>query len=148
MNTQIIRPPAFQRPSGKMTGPGQLNLANSVPTKMLLDTTPAEYTDNISDPVNHRILPGVAGFYHIVGAVLFYNTITDAIYCARLYVSGVEVCSDWRHAAVSNRNLNCQCDLPNQYLSATQYVELFAISWSGDNWVDIHNSWLAVQRVR
>ena len=151
MGTRIIQPPAFQRPSGKIRlGTAMPNLVNATPTLVLLDVIPAEYVaDGICNTATHRITPGVAGFYSIVGQVNFSNVVAAKDYICHIYISAV-VYSSYVHTSLVSM-VTAICSLPNQYLTAANYVELWAQSNSGDNTVDLlgdNATFLAVQRVR
>jgi len=152
MNTQIIRPPAFQKPSGRLNlSAEQSNLVSSVGTLVNLDVIPAVFTDGIENIVTHRITPGRAGFYSIVGMVRFIGTVDCTAYNCSIKVSGVEVCDNQNQAGESG-SLSTLCVLPNFYLSASDYVELWATSFAGGDTVDIDSTnertYLALQRVR
>jgi hypothetical protein len=65
-------PPAqlTQQPSGRIYLNGnQNNINNGVSTKVLLNTVDPLFTDGIEDVVNHRITPGVAGWYFFSASV-------------------------------------------------------------------------------
>lgn len=153
MNTQIIRPPAFQRPSGKLyLSADQLNLVDASVTLVELDAIPAAYKDGIENTGTYRITPGRAGFYSIVGQVRFKNVITDKDYYSMIRISGgafvCEVCAHASYAAA----VTAKCCLPNHYFSNTDYVQLWAESFAGVDTVDIDDTeartFLAIQRVR
>jgi len=149
----IILSPAYQRPSGKLIlDAPQLNLVNLTPTVVLLDVIPAVYVDGIENVGTHRITPGVAGFYSIVGQVSFSSVVADKSYCCYLTVNGVNVDRNLVHASYATLGVCAKCCQPNYYLSATDFVVLTALSYAGVNTVDVDNSYnstfLAVQRVR
>ena len=151
MNTQIIRAPAFQRPSGKLyLAAAQFNLINTIPTLVLLDSIGAGYKDGIENTVTHRITPGVAGFYSIKGKILLNSVQLSAVFSAFIYINGVN--RDTNHfsaAQLGLLTLPCGMDI---YLSAIDYVELWVTSVNGDNTADIvagvETTFLSVQRVR
>jgi hypothetical protein len=150
MNTQIIRPPAFQRPSGYMyLSASQLNLVDTVATLVALNAIGGGFTDGIEDTVTHRITPGKAGRYSVVGIVQFENVIADKSYQAELRVSGSIVMRDKRHSSLTDK-MSARCILPCIRLSETDYLELWATSNAGVDTVDIDNLYtnLMVQRVR
>lgn len=147
MNTQIIRAPAFQRPSGKMIGPAQSSLATGNLIKMLINTIPAHYTDGIEDALNNRIIPGIAGFYNITANIIYEDPVADTRYTAVTYVTGVQVDANIQHASHENY-LTCHCNLASHWLSAVDVVELYAQHFSGGASVNVTSSNLCVQRVR
>jgi len=152
MTTEITPARAHERPSGKMFLENiQLNLVNATWTKVLLDTIADGFTDDIEDTANHKITPGRAGYYNIVGQVCFVNIVAAKSYYASLMVNDV----DWyglvyawgsggTHLTVRTGDL--------LKLGATDYVTLWARSDSGDNTVDVtsylYNTFLSLQRVR
>ena len=150
-----VHPALTNWPSGKLTlSDIQSNLVDVTPTKVLLDVVPAVYTDGIENIVNHRITPGRAGFYSIVGQVEFTNSIiANKYYAAYIYVNGTRLVRHNAHSGIGNV-LSVLCSLPNHYLTAEDYIELWAMSGSGDDTVDISgggsfdDTFLSVQRVR
>jgi hypothetical protein len=149
---KIYGPPAFQRPSGKLKlSADQLNLLNGNATKIALDTIPVGYTDAIEDTVNNRITPGIAGYYCLVGQIEFKSVVVDKAYKVEIRLSGNIVSEFIAHASHAFPITALSC-LPCHILTAVNYVELWATSYSGDNTVDIGSSvletYLAVQRVR
>lgn len=148
----IGQQPSFQRPSGKLyLGTDQLNLIDTVQTIVDLDTIPAAYKDGIEIALTHRITPGIAGFYSIFGQIKFINDQDNKRYAVMIAVSDVPVVVNY---ALSNAITSCTpfVGLPNHYLSDTDYVQLWAVSYSGDNNTDIEagelSTFLSVQRVR
>ncbi len=149
----IITPaPAYQKPSGKLyLSSPQLNLANGVWTLVTLTGIGAGFTDGIEDTANFRITPGYAGFYIIQGLVTFLNVVAARNYSAGLLISN----TTWLCANTGWTGGGVYYSVPVLALvklSATDYVELKALSGSGDNTVDLYadlaNTYLSVQRVR
>jgi len=151
MGAIIGSPPAPQRPSGCLyLNNIQLNLVDSTPTLVLLETIPAEYTDGIENVGTHRITPGKAGFYSIVGKIRLEQVVADKKYEALIKVSGVVIHQQYIHASLADV-IGVSCVIPCLYLTAANYVELWAESFAGVNTVDISSAldtFLAVQRVR
>ena len=154
MKSGIIQPPAFQRPSGKLfLGTQQNNLVHGDDTLVLLDTISANFKDGIEDVATHRITPGVAGWYSIVGQVEFesLSMVADARFGVNIRVSGVLANENWVHSSIAN-TVTGVCLLPCYYLTPADYVELHARSYAGVDTVDISSNelstFLALQRVR
>lgn len=152
MNTIITPAPAYQKPSGKLyLASTQLDLVNGIWTKVLLETIGANFTDGIEDTVNHRITPGRGGFYDIKGQVTFTNIVTPRLYIAALKISGTDlICINDGSASAGDHY-----SVPVGHLiklSVTDYIELHAMSVSGDNTVDVRAgsayTFLSIQRVR
>ena len=153
---KITTPPAgaSQRPNGHLyLGSNQLNLVNGVVTLVLLDAIPAQNTDGTENTVTHRITPGVAGFYSVVGQVMFKNCVVDKSYAAEILVNGGLIFQNWNHSSIGVNDYLCAlCARPSLYLGPTDFVELHALSNSGDNTVDVVGgsaaTYLELQRVR
>lgn len=152
MVTQIQTKGGQQKPSGKMyLSVDQLNLQDATWTLVELDTVADNFSDGIEDTTNHKITPGVPGFYDVKGSVGFKNTIADKRYLMAVRVNG----TDYK---VVNRifwGLTTIADAKGSahlYLSATDYLELLAFSDAGVNTVDlrglVNTTFLSVQRVR
>jgi len=149
----LIQPPAFQRPSSKLyLGSNQNDLVSGAPVLVTLDTKPAAYIDGIENVATHRITPGRPGFYAIVGSVFFVNVIASKVYHTLIKINGATFIAESVSHAVIVDDVSALCCVPNQYLAATDYIELYAMSEAGVNTVDVYGSedrtYLAVQRVR
>ncbi|MBE3087678.1 MAG: hypothetical protein IMZ71_00955 [Chloroflexi bacterium] len=130
-------------------------MVNFEETLVLLDAIPDyHFTDGIEDAANNRIKPGVAGFYAITGQVTFSNTLANKRYAVYLINSAYPLayaCKNYVHACLDSE-ITGRCCLPCIYLSAQDYVTLWAVSMQGDNTCSVEGSeektFLAVQRVR
>jgi len=152
MTTETRPPAAHQRPSGKLyLSVDQLDLVNDTLTLVKLNVIPGGFTDGIEDTVNHRITPGVAGFYNVIGLVTFKNTVTNCCYDSGIKVSGL-LFGGFNYGHTASLWLFSSPVFALLKLDVTDYIELWARSISGDNTVDISgNAWstyLSVQRVR
>ena len=154
MSTQIIRPPAFQKPSGKLyLLSSQLNLVNGVATKVLFDTIAPNYKDAIEDIANSRIVLNATGFYLVVAHVFLTDTVADKAYKISIYENGAEKECDYKH---SGNNTLFQIGLEFtclDYIEAGHYIEVFVTSQSGIDTADIYGgadkrTFLAIQRIR
>ena len=154
MGSSIIIPPAFQRPTGKLyLDDYQINLVSGDETLVELETIPAAYNDGIENVVTHRITPGRPGFYAVVGQVSFMAIVADKDYEARLKMSGGPSYAGRKVTHASRTGtLGVTASTPAHYFSATDYVELWAVSEAGVDTVDINTTevftFLALQRVR
>ena len=152
MTIKITPAPAYQKPSGRLyLGSNQLNLVNNIATIVALDTIGAGFTDAIEDTTLHRITPGYAGFYNIVGMVTFLNIVAARNYAACILVNSVV--SYCYHVSWAGGGTYYGIPVGDEIkLTATDYVQLIAVSISGDNTVDLsaglHQTFLSVQRVR
>jgi len=151
MNTQIIRPPAFQRPSGELylSGSDQLNLADGVKTLVEINTVPLDSIDGIEDKALHRIKPGVAGRYSVVGQVQFTNVVSNKSYLAEIKHNGIVVGRKNVHSSNTD-DISATVIIPSIHTNEILYFELMATSNAGVDTVDIKtlNTRLEVQRVR
>jgi len=153
MSTQIIRPPAFQKPSGMMyLSADQLNLLDNTETLVELNTIWAGFNDAIENIVTHRITPGKAGFYSIVGQVRFKSVVADKSYHALIRRNTAAIIQNNASHSSDVLGLTAVCVVPNWYLAADDYIELYAVSNAGVDTVDIDSAelrtFLAIQRVR
>jgi len=153
MSTRIIRPPAFQKPSGMMYLVGdQLNLVDNQETLVELNTIRVDFNDAIENIVTHRITPGKSGFYSIVGQVRFKSVVADKSYHALIRRNTVAIVQNNAFHSSNALGLTAVCIVPNWYLEADDYIELYAVSNAGVDTVDIDGcelrTFLAVQRVR
>lgn len=153
MNTQIILPPAYQKPTGRLYLQGdQDNIASGVSTKVEINYVSAEYVDGIEDGVNHRITPGVPGFYTIQGQIVFEEVVADKQYIANIYVNGSpDFSKSYAHSS-NVGDISASVNIASVWLSATDYMELYGEHNAGVGTVDFaggrHNTFLIVQRVR
>ena len=153
MNTQIIRPPAFQKPSGGMRlANDQLNLTSGIAALVEFDRIIDDFTDGIEDTVNHRIKPGVAGFYSIVGQVGLTSVVADKLYGLHIRINpGLRIFYKTSHASLA-QDIHPSLTIPSIFISDIQYVELYAICHADVDTVDIvsadYNTFLILQRVR
>lgn len=147
------------RPTGKMyLADNQLNLGNGLQTPVDLDTIywPG-FNDGIEDIVNHRILPGRAGFYLVIAQVFFTQVVADKDY--EIWIMHKTGAAAWTVMAHDRRHSRITADLA---CIATDIIwigdnlvfdafEIWAQSNSGGNTVDIlgaAETFLCVQRLR
>lgn len=153
MGTRTIRPPAFQKPSGMMyLSADQLNLVTDTETLVELDAIQAGFNDAIENVATHRITPGPAGFYSMVGQVRFDNVVALKDYHAEIRLNGAGAIQNNVSHASTTKPVTAICVVPNWYLAADDYIELWAEANADVNTVDIDatelRTFLAIQRVR
>jgi len=152
MTTEIRPPAAHQRPSGRLyLDNNQLNLVDGVKTLVELDTISAGFTDGIEDTAGHRITPGQAGYYHIIGSAMFANAVADRGYVVYIRRSGgVSLAQNNSWSGGGGYFSAVTACLAK--LTATDYIELCVRSDAGVDTVDllgkIYATFLSVQRVR
>ena len=152
MHTQVIYAPAFQRPSGKLyLGTNQLNLMHGAFVDVNLDTISANFSDNVEDVINHKITPGRAGLYLIVGQVSFFNVRADKDYCSYLELNdSTYISTNVIHAALAEI-LHVPV-IALVWLSSNDYIKLIGMSNADVDTVDVvgqkDSTFLFVQRVR
>lgn len=152
MTTIITPAPAFQKPSGKMyLDAHQLNLVDAASTLVELNHVSNGFADGIESTALHRITPGQAGYYIVKGMVTFMYIVANCNYAAGFRINSVTWHSyniGWPSGGV----VYCVPVGDLVKLTATDYVELWARSYSGDDTVDIYRglmrTFLSVQRVR
>lgn len=124
-------------------------MTDGIATLVDLDLAGFVPSDEIEDIINHRITPGIAGVYTISGCVKFQTCVADKKYRTSILRSGVRMRYEESHASFVE-DLSVPCLIPIIHLSNTDFIELFATSFSGNNLVDVGTlyTFLAVQRVR
>ena len=150
--------PLANRPNGKMyLTVNQVDLLNGVQTPVELESIWPGYIDGIEDNVNHRILPGRAGFYLVIAQVFFTQVVADKSYEIWIMhktaaAAWTEMAHDKRHSRVTD-DLSCIASdviwIGNDL--AFDAFEIWAQSNSGGNTVDIlgvAETFLLVQRLR
>ena len=151
MSTQIIRPPAFQRPSGRMyLFAVQNNIADGSWVDIVLNAVSADFKDGIEDIANHRIVVDVAGFYFVNGQISLKEAPVNIQYSVRITKNAAAICL----AVLHNRDLLIlRRNFSNIiYCSAGDIFEMSVYSADATNATDIqggeNETYLAVQRVR
>jgi hypothetical protein len=144
---------AKQIPSGGLYLDAAVNNhANDSVFLIPLDTKKSGFTDGIESTGDHRITPGVAGYYSIHGCICWSSSfINNSYYQARVYISTNLV-------AINTSNPNAGGDtfvhisLNPVYLSASDYIELFGWKHGDTTAADVasgsYSTFLSVQRVR
>lgn len=153
MGQDIILPPAFQRPTGKLyLANDQLNLVSGAMTIVQLDTIPPEYTDGIENVGTYGITPGVPGFYSIVGQVWFYNVVADKWYDSAILINAATFECESSSQSSQPASITTKSVAASIYLTNTDFVRLVAWSGAGVHTVDIGagrpRTFLNLQRVR
>ena len=153
MNTQITRPPAYQKPTSFMALSAPVNnVTDATDFKVPLDVK--SYNDGIEDLINNRIVINRTGYYSVLGSVEFYNVIADKRYTCKLKVNGSTFREVVLHATPSwvSPHLIVSASRNSRLFDVNDYIELFARHDSGVSTIDISNSWhgtfLNLQRVR
>jgi len=149
----IIHPArAQQKPSGNMyLSVNQLNIVHGTWTRVLLNAITSGFTDGIEDTTNHKITPGVAGYYAVFGNLTFTEVVATKDYYAGLKFNGTTFV---RVSAVHSSVPYFVAILVygHFYLTDTDYIELYCFHRAGVNTVDIvgsaDNTFMSVQRVR
>lgn len=148
----IGSPPAILKPTGRLyLNTEQSNIPTGTQTLVNLDTIDSDFTDGIEDTVNHKITPGVAGFYLIVASVYWSVTVSGKDYYAYIKRSGSYT------AAFAKSQADHTGEVSNvvatiDYLSDSDYIELTVGHNAGVDTPDIkaglQYTSLALQRLR
>ena len=143
---------SLQKPTGGMyLSVEQSNLVHNVWTFVELDAISAGFTDGIEDIVNHKITPGVAGYYLIIAQLCLLRLIADKNYRLTIRISdATSIADSYVHSSVvDSLSINCTTIV---YLGAADYVQIGVTSMAGVDTVDIlanpRYTFLRVQRVR
>ena len=157
MNTQIIRPPTYQRPNGKLyLSAQQENIVNVtwtlVELNQIMGGVPPDFKDGIEDIVNHRIKPGMSGFYTVFGQAVFNNIVLNKSYNVAVCKNGVQnvIISNKQSSIVDFLYVPCSDII---FIDEDDYLDLRVKHTAGVDTVDISNGTgtdtrLTVQRVR
>ena len=148
-----------QAPNGRIyLNNQQLNIPNSAQTTILLDTVDPLFTDGIEDTVNHKITPGIAGWYLYTASICWNSVIDQKRYDLEVLRTGaIGVGADSFCASggigVPDGNFNNYRKVTDViYLTAAQSLYLVAYHVDGTNNPDIKPgktlTFLTVQRVR
>jgi len=112
----------------------QLNLVDSVATKVLVSGIDFDVGDNFD---SYKFTAPITGFYDIRGQVSFINVVADKRYSAHIFKNGLSIGSVTADThSTSTAEISCFVAC-RKYLTAGQYIELYATSYAGVNTVDI-----------
>jgi len=147
-----------QTPSGRLYLAGnQNNINHSVETLVLLDTVDPLFTDGIEDVVNHKITPGVAGWYYYSASVCWETVLDQKRYDMMVLRNAGDICigrdsytNSGSGLGTAGQGFNKVSDII--YLTAIQFLELWVNHEDLTNNPDIiggiTRAFLTVQRVR
>lgn len=127
----------------------QTNLVKATWTKVLLETD--EYdSDTITDTVNNRITPGVAGYYLIIGNLTWSGGFAAAErLSAAIYMNGTAIATNQGNAGGTTYQTNHVSTVI--YMDSNDYVELYGRAGTAGNTADIDagapNTYLIVHRM-
>ena len=95
-----------------------------------------ENYDPGSNFANYKFTAPVAGYYLCIGTITYISTLADKLYQALLYRNGVDVAKMGTHASIG---VTVMVSVNNViYLTAGQYIELYANHYAGVDTVDIY----------
>lgn len=115
---------------------GQSNIVDSTLTKVALDSEVYDVGSNF-DTVNNRFVAPVDGYYLIMGQI-YWKALTDnKLYGAVITISGAEKLTGRVLGHSGTTRLSAFVPASVQYLTAGQYVELYAYQVSGVDTPDI-----------
>ncbi len=115
-------------------GTDQDNLVDTVYTAVQLDTEDYDSGGNFNVGTYKFTCP-VAGFYLVIGQVMFHELVADASYYAVIKAKGVYTTITRVHSSFNSWLAVRVTDI--LYLTAAQTIELFARQDSGGNLVDV-----------
>jgi hypothetical protein len=125
-------------------------LMNGVLTKVELRETLPSFEDGIEDTVNYRILPGVEGLFLCIAQCTFIDVVADKDYAVVIKRNSAMGCRVWGHStSIEDLTLTA---VTAMWIGPTKYFEMFAISNSGNNLVELdsgdYKTFLQVLRLR
>jgi len=124
----------------------QLNIANDVYVKVLLDTV-IENPSGMWDAANKRIVIKIPGWYLLLGSVGYSDNVADKRYFSAITVNGTA-----RGVSISQTSftglLVIPCHTPPWKCAVNDYIELYARQTTGGTTPDIlgasEYTWLGV----
>ncbi len=142
---------ANHKPGGCIySGAVQSSLVDSEETLVVLGYASTDFGDDIEDPDNNKITPGVEGIYAVIGRVTFMNCIAGKAYRVRLFFNGVYVLTSYGHAADAGYLSVIVTGLLK--ITEVQSVTLKATSYAGVDTVDLQGgsdqTFIALSRIR
>lgn len=145
-----------QTPSGRIyLETSQQNIADGLFVKILFDSISAGFADGIEDVVNHRILPGVAGWYQFNAYLELESLIDTKKYSIHVTRSGILVAHAEYISPVTGTSTAYHISLGVSdvvKLTALQYLEVGIYHNDATEILDVlgeeEGSFLSVQRVR
>lgn len=114
----------------------QVDLTDTVWTKILVNTKSYDLGENFDNVTNYRFDVPVSGLYAIWGKVDFVNVAANKHYGVALYVNGSAVMHRYAHVSGTAQEVDANA-YDEQFLKKGDYVELYAQSNAGVNTVDI-----------
>lgn len=148
-----IGSPIDNRPNGEMElSANQNDIASGTPTKVLLNTVPADFVDGIEDTGNNRIGPVRPGWYQVTGRIVWNNVPAETRLVAQVKRTGATIIvGNTNEYSVGGSGLPVECSKLVK-LAANAYLELEGIQNSGVGTVDIRGgareTFLQAQRIR
>ena len=142
----------MQKPSGRLyLASDQLNLSAGFPSRVDLDTIDPDFNDGIEDVENHKITPGVAGYYLITGQVTLDIEDTNAEFQVTVKMNAAtNILGAHNHNSLAGR-MSVRCSNV-YYLDDNDYVQLYIKPVTGGDTTDVLGSkaytFLGLQRVR
>lgn len=131
----------------------QNNLTSGTATIVQLDTDDYD-TDTITDTAAYKITPTTAGYYLVIGQVMFTGAsiVADKSYQAHIYKNTTDVARSIGHCNAVGHTLTVVASQIVYMNGSTDYFQLRANSQAGVNTVDIdggsaEETYLSVMRV-
>lgn len=118
----------------------QLNLTDTVPTKVQLDTESYDTGSNFDNSTNYRFTVPTTGYYLVSATVTYQNLVANKRYTTAIYKNGTRVSS----VTIGNGGATDYMSVPISdiiYLTSGDYIELYAqVIDTGVNTIDINGS--------
>ena len=153
----VIGPPlTVLKPSGAFyLNVPQADLVHNTETAVLFDQTITGFTDGIEDEENHWIKPEVAGLYHIVGLITFYDVVAAKLFHATINKNAAAYSTFYSYSGSALFGGEELLSIPISnylWLNKTDYVKVSARQYSGVDTVgivpDLENTYLQCIRQR
>lgn len=111
------------------------DLVHNTLTLVNFNTTLMGFTDGIEDGENYWLKPEIAGLYHLVGLVTFYDIVAAKLYTVTLKMNGIGkdiLFYGYSGSALFGGKEYLSIPIDKYlWLSKTDYVQAFATSYAG-----------------
>ena len=114
----------------------QVDIPNNAQTKVLLNIESYDIGSNF-DIVNSKFVVPLTGYYLIFGGIVWKTNIASKKYSMYIFKNGAQICSSMTCSTNVDDIAVSVSDI--QYLTAADYVELYAYHYDGTNTPDIYS---------
>ncbi len=113
----------------------QADISDDTWTKVTLDTETYDIGNDFDNVTNYRFAAPVAGYYQVNALLTWTNIVADKQYLVAIYLNGTEVASQHSQSSHTSSIGGSISDVI--YLTAAQYLELYAYTDAGVGTTDL-----------